>query len=62
MEIPREQAEKLKRYFINADPFLRGVLEIRTRKDGFKNSRGLVSSKVTLKAAIRHTARSTRIY
>lgn len=27
MQIPREQAEKLKRYFINADPFLWGLIE-----------------------------------
>jgi hypothetical protein len=27
MQIPKEQAEKLKRYFINADPFLWGILE-----------------------------------
>jgi len=33
MQIPKEQAEKLKRYFINADPFLWGVL-------GGKNKKG----------------------
>jgi len=32
MEIPREQAEKLKRYFINADPFLWGLLEKKNKK------------------------------
>jgi len=32
MEMPREQAEKLKRYFINADPFLWGVLENKNKK------------------------------
>jgi hypothetical protein len=29
MQISKEQAERLKRYFINADPFLWGVLEAR---------------------------------
>ncbi len=32
MEMPREQAEKLKRYFINAAPFLWGVLEAKNKK------------------------------
>lgn len=32
MEIPREQADKLKKYFINADPFLWGVLENKNKK------------------------------
>jgi hypothetical protein len=30
MQISKEQGEKLKRYFINADPFLWGVLEARS--------------------------------
>jgi len=33
MQIPKEQAEKLKRYFINADPFLWGVLEASSKPD-----------------------------
>lgn len=33
MEMPREQAEKLKMYFINADPFLWGVLEKKKKKE-----------------------------
>lgn len=33
MQIPREQTEKLKRYFINADPFLWGVLEAKNKKE-----------------------------
>jgi hypothetical protein len=41
MEIPREQAEKLKRYFINADPFLWGVLENKNKKGRLKELRGL---------------------
>jgi len=32
MGMPREQAEKLKRYFTNADPFLWGVLEDKNKK------------------------------
>ena len=36
MEIPKEQAEKLKRYFINADPFLFGVLEKKNKKERLK--------------------------
>jgi len=32
MEMPREQAEKLKRYFINADPFLWGLLGKKNKK------------------------------
>jgi len=32
MVMPREQAEKLKRYFINADPFLWGILENKNKK------------------------------
>jgi hypothetical protein len=32
MEIPRDQAEKLRRYFINADPFLWGILEAKNKK------------------------------
>jgi hypothetical protein len=33
MEILREQAEKLKRYLINADPFLWGILEKKNKKE-----------------------------
>jgi len=33
MEIPRETAEMLRRYFINASPFLWGVLEARKKKE-----------------------------
>ena len=36
MQIPKEQAEKLKRYFINADPFLWGVLEAKNKKGRLK--------------------------
>jgi len=32
MRLSKEQEEKLKRYFINADPFLWGVLEARNKK------------------------------
>ena len=32
MEMPREQAEKLKRYFTNADPFLWGLLGKKNKK------------------------------
>jgi hypothetical protein len=33
MQISKEQAEKLKRYFINADPFLWGILEGKNKKE-----------------------------
>ena len=33
MQISKEQAEKLKRYFINADPFLWGVLEAKNKPE-----------------------------
>ena len=32
MQVSKEQAEKLRRYFINADPFLWGVLEAKNKK------------------------------
>ncbi len=41
MEIPREQAEKLKRYFINTDPFLWGVLENKNKKGRLQELRKL---------------------
>ena len=40
MQIPREQGEKLKRYFINADPFLWGVLEAKNKKGRMKELKG----------------------
>jgi hypothetical protein len=33
MQISNEQAEKLKRYFLNADPFLWGVLEAKSKPE-----------------------------
>ena len=36
MEISREQADKLGKYFINADPFLWGVLETKNKKGRLK--------------------------
>ena len=36
MEIPREQAEKLGRYFMNASPFLWGVLKEKNKKGRLK--------------------------
>lgn len=33
MDMTREQADRLKRYFINADPFLWGVLEKKNKKE-----------------------------
>lgn len=36
MQIPRDQAEKLKRYFINADPFLWGILGAKNKKQRLK--------------------------
>ena len=41
MNIGRDQAEKLKRYFINAEPFLWGVLEGRKKKDRLKEIKAL---------------------
>ncbi len=41
MEMPREQAEKLKRYFINADPFLWGLLENKNKKGRLQELREL---------------------
>ena len=41
MQIPREQGERLKRYFINADPFLWGVLESKNKKGRLQELRGL---------------------
>jgi len=33
MQISKEQADKLKRYFVNADPFLWGVLEAKSKPE-----------------------------
>ena len=41
MKVPREQSEKLKRYFINADPFLWGVLENKNKKGRLQELRKL---------------------
>jgi hypothetical protein len=41
MQIPRDQAEKLKRYFINADPFLWGVLAAKNKKGRLKELKGM---------------------
>lgn len=41
MDMGRDQAEKLKRYFINADPFLWGILEGRKKKDRLKEIKTL---------------------
>ena len=41
MNLGRNQTEKLKRYFINADPFLWGVLEARNKKGRLKEIRAL---------------------
>ncbi len=41
MEIPREQSEKLRRYFINADPFLWGLLENKNKKGRLQELRKL---------------------
>ena len=44
--MPKEQAEKLKRYFINADPFLWGVLEAKNKRGRLKelNKMGFLQS------------------
>jgi hypothetical protein len=41
MEIPKEQADKLKRYLINADPFLWGVLAAKNKKGRLKELKEL---------------------
>ena len=41
MNMGRDQAEKLKRYFINAEPFLWGVLEARNKKKRLKELKDL---------------------
>lgn len=41
MNLGRDQAEKLKRYFINAEPFLWGVLEARNKKSRLKEIKAL---------------------
>ena len=41
MNIGRDQGEKLKRYFINAEPFLWGVLEARNKKGRLKEIKKL---------------------
>jgi len=41
MNMGRDQAEKLKRYFINAEPFLWGVLEARNKKGRLKEIKKL---------------------
>ena len=41
MNLGRGEAEKLRRYFINADPFLWGVLEARNKKERLKEIKNL---------------------
>lgn len=41
MNLGRDQAEKVKRYFINAEPFLWGVLEARNKKNRLKEIKAL---------------------
>jgi len=41
MEIARETADTLKRYFINASPFLWSVLEARKKKERIKEIKGM---------------------
>ncbi len=41
MKMPREQAEKLKRYLINADPFLWGVLANKNKRGRLQELRKL---------------------
>jgi hypothetical protein len=41
MDISREQSETLRRYVINADPFLWGVLDVSNKKGRLKELRGL---------------------
>ncbi len=41
VEIPKERAERIRRYFINADPFLWGVLETKNKKERLKEIKGL---------------------
>jgi hypothetical protein len=41
MEIPREQAAKIARYFINADPFMWGLLQSKNKKGRLKELKTL---------------------
>ena len=41
MEIGRDTADMLKRYFLNASPFLWGVLEARKKKERIKELKGM---------------------
>ncbi len=41
MDIPMEQADKLSRYFINADPFLWNVLQAKNKKGRLKELQGM---------------------
>jgi hypothetical protein len=41
MEITRETADMLRRYFINASPFLWGILEGRRKKERIKEIQGM---------------------
>jgi hypothetical protein len=41
MDLPREQSSKLRKYFINADPFLWGVLVHKNKKDRIKELKEL---------------------
>ena len=41
MEIARETADTLRRYFLNASPFLWGVLEARKKKERIKELKGM---------------------
>lgn len=41
MNMGRDKAEKLKRYFINAEPFLWGILEARNKKNRLKELKEL---------------------
>ncbi len=41
MDIPMEQADKISRYFINADPFLWGVLKAKNKKGRLKELQGM---------------------
>jgi len=62
MNISKEQSAKLGRYFINADPFLWGVLKAKNKKGRLKELKQMGFWTYIRKEAIPSIVRSTGIY
>ena len=60
MEIPRTEAEELKRYCINASPLLWGVVEGRNKKKRLEKIKELGFLRNTPRAVIQPIAKLTR--